>query len=148
VLKDAKHQARRALLTSAGDDLIKAIVDCAINTINENHKIKKREKSKLSKYRNRLRELIDPKVSFKCKPKLLIEKDRFIVPLLTIILLGIIGTQINNSQQMALQRMILFPPELWQNRCQTPPPPVKKILKIKFIVMTNGNNFASIKTHT
>ena len=32
---------------------------------------------------------------------------------------------------MALQRMILVPPELWENRCQTPPPPppVKKIIK-------------------
>jgi len=37
VLKDAKPQARRALLTSAEDDLIKAIVECAINTLNGNH---------------------------------------------------------------------------------------------------------------
>jgi hypothetical protein len=33
---------------------------------------------------------------------------------------------------MALQRMILVPPELWENCCQTTsPPPVKKILKSK-----------------
>jgi hypothetical protein len=32
---------------------------------------------------------------------------------------------------MALQRMILFPPELWENRSQAPPPPVKKILYSK-----------------
>lgn len=35
---------------------------------------------------------------------------------------------------MALQRMILVPPELWENRTQVPqpqPPPVKKILKSK-----------------
>jgi len=31
---------------------------------------------------------------------------------------------------MALQRMILVPPELWENRSQEPPP-VKKILKSK-----------------
>ena len=30
---------------------------------------------------------------------------------------------------MALQRMILVPPELWENRSLAPPPPVKKILK-------------------
>jgi hypothetical protein len=29
---------------------------------------------------------------------------------------------------MALQRMILVPPELWEN-CSLPPPPVKKIIK-------------------
>ena len=39
VLKDAKPQARRALLTSTGDDLIKAIVECAINTLNGKHKL-------------------------------------------------------------------------------------------------------------
>jgi hypothetical protein len=32
---------------------------------------------------------------------------------------------------MALQRMILVPPELWENRSQAPPPPVKKILNSK-----------------
>jgi hypothetical protein len=31
---------------------------------------------------------------------------------------------------MALQRMILVPPELWETRSQTPPP-VKQILKSK-----------------
>jgi hypothetical protein len=37
VLKDAKPQARRALLTSADNDLIKAIVEGAINTLNGNY---------------------------------------------------------------------------------------------------------------
>jgi len=33
---------------------------------------------------------------------------------------------------MALQRMILLPPELWEKRWETPsPPPVKTILKRK-----------------
>jgi len=32
---------------------------------------------------------------------------------------------------MALQRMILVPPELWENRTQEPPPPVTEILKSK-----------------
>ena len=32
---------------------------------------------------------------------------------------------------MALQRMILVPPELWEKRTQEPPPPVKEILKCK-----------------
>ena len=39
VLKDAKPQARRALLSSASDELIKVIVECAINTLNGNHKL-------------------------------------------------------------------------------------------------------------
>ena len=97
VLKDAKLQARRLLLASAGDDWIKAIVECAINTLDGNHKINKEEKNKLSKYKNRLRALIDPKVSFKSKRKLLSQKGGFIVPLLTNILSGVIGTLISNN---------------------------------------------------
>jgi hypothetical protein len=54
ILKDAKPQARRALLTSAEDDLIKAIVEWAINTLNGNHKLTKEDKGKLSKYKDRL----------------------------------------------------------------------------------------------
>jgi len=94
--KDAKPQPRRALLASGGDDLIKTIVECAINTLNGNHKLSKEEKSKLSKYKNRLRELIDPKISFKTKRKILINKRGFIVPLLISILPVVIGTLIKN----------------------------------------------------
>jgi len=32
-LRDAKPEARRALLASEDDDLVKAIVECAINTL-------------------------------------------------------------------------------------------------------------------
>ena len=41
VLKEVKHQARRELLASAGDDIIKAVVECAINTLNGNRKLTK-----------------------------------------------------------------------------------------------------------
>ena len=39
VLKDAKPQARIALLASADDELIKANIECAINALNGNHKL-------------------------------------------------------------------------------------------------------------
>ena len=97
VLRDAKPQARRALLASADDDLIKAIVECAINTLNENHKLTTDENNKLQKYKSRLRALVSPKVCFINKRKLLIQKGGFIVPLLTSILSGVIGALINNS---------------------------------------------------
>ena len=44
VLKDAKPQARRVLLAFASDDFKIAIVECAINTLNGNHKINQRGK--------------------------------------------------------------------------------------------------------
>ena len=96
VLKDAKPQARRAFLTSADDDLIKAI-ECAINTLNGNHELTKEDKGKLSKYKKRLRALVNPKISFKSKRKLLVQKGGFIVPLLTSILSGVIGSLISGN---------------------------------------------------
>jgi len=98
VLKDAKPQARRALLTSGDDDFIKAIVGCAINTLNGNYKLTKEDRGKLSKYKNRLRALVNPKISFKSKRKFLIQKDGFIVLLLTTILSGVIGTLISGNK--------------------------------------------------
>jgi len=97
VLKNDKHQARSALFASASNDLIKAIVQCAINSLHGNHELSKQEKCKLSKYKNRLRALIDPKFSSKTKRNLLFEKGGFMFPLLTCILSGVIGTLINNN---------------------------------------------------
>jgi hypothetical protein len=97
VLKDAKPQARRASLSSARDDLIKAIVQCVINTLKGNHKLSNDVKSKLKKYKNRWRASVNPKIRFKSKRKLLIQKGGFIGPLLTSILSGVIGALINNN---------------------------------------------------
>ena len=74
--------------------MLKAIAECALNALNGNHKLTKDEKSKLYKYKNLLRALVNTKVSFKSKRKLLIEKGGFIVPLLTAILSGVIGAVI------------------------------------------------------
>ena len=97
VLKDAKPPARRQLLVSASDELIKAIIEIALNTLNGNNKLSKSDKSKLSKHKSRLRALINPKFSLKKKRKLLIQKGGFIVPLLTSILSSVIGSIISNN---------------------------------------------------
>ena len=97
VLKDAKPQATRALLASADDELIKAIVECALNTLNGNHKLTKEEKKKLKIYKDCLRAFIDPKISFKSKRKRLVQKGGFIVPLLASVLSGVFGSLISNN---------------------------------------------------
>ena len=97
VLKDAKPQARRALLASADDELIKAIVGCALNTLNGNDKLTKEEKTKLKKYKSRLRALIDRKISFRRKRKLLVQKGGLIVPLLASVLSGVRSVISNNN---------------------------------------------------
>jgi len=147
VLKDTKPQARRASLAPASKDLEKAIVECAINTMNGNHKLTKEEKNKLSKDENHLRASVNPKISFKSKCKLLIQKGGFIVPLLTSILSGGTGALMNNNKKWYCQRMILVPPELCENHCQSPPP-VKKILKSKDHSSNKWTKFVCIKTHT
>ena len=86
-LIDAKPQARSALLSSADDELIKAIVECI--TIDEN--------SKLKKHKIRLRALVNPKISFNSKRNLLVQKCGFIVPLLASVLSFEIGSLINNN---------------------------------------------------
>jgi hypothetical protein len=96
VLKDANPEARRVLLESASDELIKAIVEYAINTLNGNHKLSKEEKSKLNNFKKRFRALVDPNISFKRKCRLIVPKGEFIVPLITSILSGVIGALINN----------------------------------------------------
>jgi hypothetical protein len=44
---------------------------------------------------------------------------------------------------MALQRMILIPPEMWENRCQTPQP-VKHIFISKDRIY---NNWTEVRLH-
>jgi hypothetical protein len=84
------------LLESESDELIKGIVECAINTLNGNHTLSKEEKSKLNTFKKRLRSLVDPKICLKRKRKLIGYKGGFIVPLLTSILSGVIRALINN----------------------------------------------------
>ena len=48
-----------------------------------NHELIKNEKSTLKKYKNRLQTIVDPKMSFKDKRKMLIQKVVFIIPLPT-----------------------------------------------------------------
>ena len=85
------------MIASESDDLINAIVECVINTLNGNHKLTNDENSKLQKYKNRLCVLVNPKVSFKSKRKLLTQKGVFIVPLLTTVLSGVIAALSSNN---------------------------------------------------
>jgi len=142
VLKDAKPQARRALLASADEELIKAIVECAINRLNWNHKLTIDEKGKLKKYKNRLQALVNPKISFKSKRKLLLQMVAFIFPLIA----SVVGCNriTTLTIKIVMQRMILVPPELWENRSQEPPPPVKVILKCKD---HSNNKLTQVRLH-
>ena len=91
-LKCAKPKLRTAILKSSDEELIKAICDCCLNTLNGNHKIEKRLKGKLSKHRNTLRKLAERGTSVKKKRALLVQKGGFLPLLLGSILSGVIGS--------------------------------------------------------
>jgi hypothetical protein len=96
VRKDAKPYARGALHISASNET-KVNVECAINTLNWNLKLSTEEKNKLSKYKSKLRAVVNTKINFKSKHKLLIQSGGFIVPLLTSVLSGVVGALMNNN---------------------------------------------------
>ena len=96
VLKKAKQQARRALLESADNDLIKGFVECAIIMFNEYHTVTKDGKNKLSNYSNSWSAFIEPKFSFNVDGNLNL-KSRLIVTLLANISSGVIASVINNN---------------------------------------------------
>lgn len=69
VLIKVKHYARRALLASAKDYLMKATGKCAINTLIGNHKLNRNEKNELIK-KGSFIALVNPKIGFESKYKL------------------------------------------------------------------------------
>jgi hypothetical protein len=71
VLKTASPKVRRSLILHADDELIKALIECVINTLNGNHKVSHKVKKHLSKYKTYLSKLNNPKVGLKGKRKVL-----------------------------------------------------------------------------
>lgn len=91
VLKNATPQVRKTILQGADDSLIKAILECILNTLNGNHKVSSSIKNKLCKYKKCLRQLSNPKYSIKKKRKLLVQHGGFLGALLTSLLSGLVG---------------------------------------------------------
>lgn len=92
VLKKAPPKLRRAILQSAPDELIRAINEIAYNILKGNHKISRKSRNDLKKYKNQLRKLIKPSRSVTTKRKVLVQSGGSFLPyLLSAVLSGIIG---------------------------------------------------------
>lgn len=92
VLKKATPKLRKAILKSAPDELIKAINEIAYNILNGNHRIGKKNKENLKKYKSQLRKLTQPNKSLKTKRKVLVQNGGSFLPyLLSTVLSGLIG---------------------------------------------------------
>ena len=86
VLKDARPNLRRAILANNDKELINSVGECALNVLQGNVKLSKYAKRKLRKFRRQLRTVADRHVSLARKKKVIIQRGRFIVPLLSVVL--------------------------------------------------------------
>jgi hypothetical protein len=89
VLKSAKPKLRGVILKEADKNLILAIVECALNVLNGNCKLRTCIKRKLRKHKNILRRLIDRSEKISTKKKRIIQKGGFLIPLLSAVLSGL-----------------------------------------------------------
>jgi hypothetical protein len=89
VLKTAKPKLRGAILKEADKELILAIVECALNVLNGNCKLRECIKHKLRKHKKILRRLIDRSEKISSKRKHIIQKGGFLIPLLSAVLSGL-----------------------------------------------------------
>lgn len=74
ILLKANRKQRKALLEVADREWIEAICECALNLLKGNVSLSKSQKKKLSPYKNHLRILSQPNVSFRKKRKLISQK--------------------------------------------------------------------------
>ena len=99
ILKNANPQLRKNILKDSNPDLIKALCEVCMNTLNGNMKISNSTKSQLKKYKKTLRCLASPKVKLTRKRKLLIQKGGFLPVLLGSLLAGAVGKLVEHFTQ-------------------------------------------------
>lgn len=84
---------RKAILKAADEGLIKSLCECAHNTLKGNVRLNSKQKSKLRRHKNVLRNIIKRGENWRKKQKLLVQRGGAIIPLLLApILSGIIGS--------------------------------------------------------
>jgi hypothetical protein len=86
VLKSAKPKLRKVILQEADRDLILAIIECVLNVLNGNCKLRTCIKHKLRKHKHFFRSLVDRAEKISAKRKRIIQKGGFLIPLLSTVL--------------------------------------------------------------
>lgn len=81
-MSTCKPPIRKLILKNAKKDLIYAICECILNTINGNVELDPQTKIKITKHKKALRKLIDRRDSVKNKKKILLQKGGGFLPLL------------------------------------------------------------------
>jgi len=85
-LKDEDPKLRKAIISNCDKDLVNCVSECALNLLHGNVKLSACARRKLRKYRRQLRTVVDRSVPLARKKKLIIQRGRFLVPLLTAVL--------------------------------------------------------------
>jgi len=85
LLSRANQNMAQNILKSAGDNLIKCICDCTLNTLKRNVRVSPKQKSKLKRHKKILCDLAKKKVSFKRKRQIM-QKGGFLAQLLSAVI--------------------------------------------------------------
>jgi hypothetical protein len=82
----ARPDLRKALLKLADEGLIKAICECADNTLKGHVKLNPRQKKNLSRHKHILRRLAKPGETWKKKKRIIVQSGGFMLPLIAPVL--------------------------------------------------------------
>lgn len=74
--------SRQKILKKADFDLIKAIIECALNVLNGNVQIECERMKKLRKYKKTLRKISEPGKNWSLKKKVIVQSGGSFLPLL------------------------------------------------------------------
>ena len=96
VLSQAKPDARRAIIAQADGELIRAICECCLNILNGTVKLTPKQKKRLTRHKNCLRDLADKKQSLKSKREKLITQRGGALPALLAPIIGLAASLIGD----------------------------------------------------
>ena len=95
LLKEASPKMRKKILKDCKKNLLCCICECALNVLKGNVPLKKSQKSKLRRFKERLRKLVSKKTRVKIK-KRIVQSGGFIGALLTPVL-SFLGTLLSSK---------------------------------------------------
>ena len=89
IISKSKRKLRCAILANCNKDQLFSICECVLNICNGNIQIDKRNYLILKKYKKIFKKVLDRKIDFKSKKKLLVQKGGFLQFLIPAVISGI-----------------------------------------------------------
>ena len=98
----SKPKRARQILKNANSELIESIRQCVLNVLRGIVSLSKQDRKRLERYKSRLRKIVNKKVKYSDRKKVIQHGANFIVPLLGALIPHIIsgiGSLINKKKQ-------------------------------------------------